>query len=255
MLCVFILAACTKTFLHEHGYDLFEFHSEEQHVKILSQIEDMCGLVEKNLYTGNADKESKLNMAQSSSIFNLRDGKSLVACVSITRSKYFGIKNKCIGMPARPDDIACYDVLEIYSFVVDESYRGKGFAGVFLSAAIERMRERYSLNENTYLGLHLNPRDKMMWFSFAIYLKYGFRWARVCRYGPSDMKFYGDEIAQLEYPLETAVDVILGRRRGSYIALYTRVKYFRKGKPWVDMKDTIMVGKLLQKSLKVAEEL
>lgn len=255
MFCAVLLAACTRTCLHEYGYDLYEFHSEEQHVKLYSQIEDMCKLVEKNLYTESVDRELKLNMTQSSSIFNLRDGESLVACVSITRSKYFGVKNEWISMATKPEDVTCYDVLEIYSFVVNESYRGKGIAGMFLSTAIEHMRERYSLGENTYLGLHLNPRDKMMWFSFAMYLKYGFRWARICRYGPSDMKFYGDRIAQLEYPLKTAMDVILGKKSGSYVALYTRIKYFRKEKPCVEMKDAIMVGKLLQKSLRVDEKL
>lgn len=255
MFCAVLLAACTRTCLREYGYDLYEFHSEEQDIKLLSQIEDMCNLVEKNLYTGRADSESRLSMTQSSSIFNLRDGGSLVACVSIARSKYFGAKNEWIGMATKPNDVACYDVLEIYSFVVDESYRGKGIAGVFLSAAIGRMKERHSLDENTYLALHLNPRDKMMWFSFAMYLKYGFRWACICRYGPSDMKFYGDTIPQLEYPLKTAMDVISGRKGGSFVALYTRIKYFRNREPCVEMKDTIMVGRLLQKSLRIGEEL
>ncbi|KAL0265917.1 UNVERIFIED_CONTAM: hypothetical protein PYX00_011634 [Menopon gallinae] len=249
MFCAILLAACARTSLQEYGYDLYEFHPEEQHLKLFSQIAEMCSLLDKNLYTGREDRESKLGMVQGCSTFNLWDGGWLVASVCIAKSKYFGLRNGGDGMAAGAADIVCYDALEIYSFAVDEKYRGRGIAGVFLGAAIERMRKRFSLGESTYLGLHLNPKDRMMWFAFAIYLRYGFMWGRVCRYGPSDMVFYGDAIPQLEHPLMTAMNVISGRRRGSFVALYTRIRHFRRRKPDIDMQDLIMVGRLLQKSL------
>lgn len=233
--------------LEEGGYEIVEFHPEEQSVKMYSQVRAVRSLLSTE-FKNPKDVDSWLSLFHEQSSFLLRKDGDLVAHAFLLRRSYFGVQRATDGMAVRvPEKL--YNAIEVYSFIVGSKHRGTGIAGVFLEAAISRMQKRFSLGSDTLIGLHLNPQDRMMAFSFALYLKYGFCRSTLCKMGPQEIEFFGDRICTLRHPLEVAYDAITGKAAGTFIAMYVKIKHFRKRDARIRMEEVIKVGKALQTAL------
>lgn len=237
--------------INNEEYNFYEFFTQEQAIKLYPQVENLSRLLEEvfpNIKDINK-VNSRLEDFQNNNIFNLRKDKEVVASVFIIFKKYHSLANSSLEMIAKDSEIGTINVLEIYSFVIDKNYRGRGISGPFLSMAIESIKHRLNLNDETIVGLHLDTSDKLMNFAFALYVRYGFNMACICKRGPSDLRFYAEKIFRLNHPIELANQIIENKVPGRFIAMYTRIKDFRTTKSPFKMKHLIKVGETLRQTL------
>lgn len=246
---LFFCGTVASDLLQSRGYRLYEFHPEVQSIKLSSQVKELGKLLEKEFSPENNTEDTRFSFFQSCSVFNLKSGEDIVANACVFRNTYFSIRDCVETIVVRESDLRKQECLEIYSIVVSDKYRGRGISRPFLHAVVDRMKERFELGEDTLIGLHLNPTDNMIYFSFALYIKYGFYRASACDTGPSDLQFLGDTIPKLKHPAEVACELVNGKIRSRFLAMYTKIKYFMKKNPEIDMKELIKLGKLLKKAL------
>lgn len=238
--------------LEKSDFSLYEFHPEVQALKLYEQIECIIKSLDDEFNTAGSDPEMRFTFLQGCSIFNLKEGTELVANAFLFKKIYYTIKKDSGKMVVKESDLKKQNCIEIYSLLVTEKYRGKGIVGPFLSTIINRMAKRFKLDKETLIGLHLNPDDRMMYFSFALYIKYGFEKASICRRGPSDFQFLLEKISTLRHPIEVARSTINKEEinaQENLFAMYTKIKNFRRSNSKVDMKELTNLGRRLKEAL------
>ncbi|EPR78607.1 hypothetical protein SLOPH_2570, partial [Spraguea lophii 42_110] len=83
------------------------------------------------------------------------------------------------------------NIIEIYTLIIPEKYRGLGIAKPFLMDIVNMYK-----NQNIdYIALHINPADKSMSKSFVFYSSMGFNKIGYVKYGPF---CYKDRVKDIE---------------------------------------------------------
>jgi hypothetical protein len=141
------------------------------------------------------------------------------------------------------------DVIEIYCLYVSEKYRMKGYGTKLLKESIEYLKGYYNLNDDTILGLHLDPKDKMMSCSYGIYVKLGFNKACISKVGPPVLKKRVEKFDHLMCPEELVCKIKDVKEKGHFFAMFCKIDEFAKSKKTVDTKKLMEDGERLKEHL------
>lgn len=226
---------------------LIQFHPENQEIKHRSQVKQSNVFIEEAF--PNLTSTSRFFSQCSFHVYQYKENDKIIANLFINKDEYF-YDDDSSNLLITPKRVP---VLEIYSVVVDSNYRKRGLAARLIFDSVESMIKLYSLPEDTLVGLHLNPLDKMMGISFAFYCTLGFDKASIVEFGPNDFLFKAEKIQNLKHPLHLALRILKNEIIGKFFAMFIKANELRKVR--MDKFLLLKTGKTIQNlMLKVVEE-
>lgn len=226
------------------------YFSQKKHpFKLNSQVIAMNDLIDRCLFTTPIDKDETLMKFAGKNVFMMRMKNEPIGLAFIVKNEYYDAINDGGKLFVTMEKVKKVDVLELYCVCIHEKYRGGGLCKILLESALKNAISDYKVGGDAILALHINAKDKMMGNTFAVYVCYGFTWCTPCLYGPDDLKYNLFQIKKLDHPVKVAIDIIEGRIKAKYVAMYMKLADFRKQKRVFAMEDLIKIGNMLQKTI------
>ncbi|KAF7683216.1 hypothetical protein TCON_1570 [Astathelohania contejeani] len=217
-------------------------------IKHMCQCNDMYELLYNEfLYKTDDKTESKdrfLYDVNRYTIFQLRNNGKLIGSLFVDEKQYYGT-DKAKELKKMTDHyekpLKC---IEIYSLAIVPEYRKQGYARNLL----ENVVNWYDKNrEVDLIALHLDPKDKMMEYAFALYTSLGFHYASFVKDGPSDYFYKAEQIFLLPSPCELVKNPELCNHKGYFFAMYCTRDNFNKNT--ISISNLTEIGKTLKSIL------
>ncbi|KAG0438214.1 hypothetical protein DMUE_3228 [Dictyocoela muelleri] len=195
-------------------------HLPRGSVKHSQQVKTIYKIINQEF---NEEYKENSDIIHNSSYFNifiLKMNQKSIGSVFLRKNEYVGLKeNKKIKSP----------VIEIYSLVIDQNYRKKGFAQKLLTESLRKFLKINNLNHKTTLiALHLNPDDPMMNISYGFYMSLNFKHADYTTHGPPDNNLNLERIFNMPSPLELLNNFNISKSKGRFVAMYIFFEDFKK---------------------------
>jgi GNAT superfamily N-acetyltransferase len=179
---------------------MVEYYRDMQSVKTYGQIMKDYNTVYREFHGEDAHLSTLVENLKCSDMFELREGKRMVAFISFVVQDYFTEKRLFMGLG--PKKIVRRPCAVIYSLYVAEEYRGMGYARTIMKASARALKRHYNLSNNFILLLHLDPRDRHMEEAFCLYYSLNFRAGAYSMRDPEFYKYRLDEIYKFRDALE-----------------------------------------------------
>lgn len=208
---------------------------ESQPIKLIDQIHSFQKEIQSEFRNKSEPYFSTFQNVNNQNIYQLRTKTDLVSTLYLVHEIFADEQNK-------KRDVIC-----LYTVVTTAPYRNLGHASSLIKRSVHDFVALKKI-KNPIIALHLDPKDAMMNFNYALYYKIGFETGSVCVNGPTSFKTKLDSIYKFKNVREAAKDVANTNSKGGYFAMFVEYENFMKMRK-VNMEELIKEGEVLRKEL------